>query len=57
LKDKFRVYEVSQEDGLQSVRHNRTQSLSVTLQAGDAILLRFQDANEKAFLIDYVLQK
>ena len=57
MKDKFRVYEVSQEDGLQSVRHNRTQSLSVTLQAGDAILLRFQDANEKAFLIDYVLQK
>lgn len=57
LKKKFRVYEVSQDDGLQYVRHNRTQNLTVALQAGDAILLRFQDADEKAFLIDYVLEK
>ena len=57
LKKKFRIYEVSQDDGLQSVKSNRAQNLSVTLQAGDAILLRFQDADEKAFLIDYVLEK
>ena len=57
LKKKFRINEVSQDDGLQSVKSNRSQSLSVTLQAGDAILLRFQDADEKAFLIDYVLEK
>ena len=57
LKKKFRIYEVSQDDGLQSVKTNRAQNLSVTLQAGDAVLLRFQDAEEKAFLIDYVLEK
>jgi len=57
LKKKFRIYEVSQDDGMQSVKSNRAQKLSVTLQAGDAILLRFQDADEKAFLIDYVLEK
>ena len=48
---------MSQDDGLQSVKTNRAQNLSVTLQAGAAILLRFQDAEEKAFLIDYVLEK
>jgi len=57
LKKKFRIYEVSQDDGLQYVRNNRVQNLTVTLQAGDAILLRFQDTDEKPFLIDYVLEK
>lgn len=57
LKSKFRIYEVSQEDGKQYVRNNSTKKLSVKLQPGDAILVRCQDANEKKFLIDYVLKK
>ena len=57
FKQKFRVYEVSQDDGMQSVRHNRTKNMSVKLQPGDGILVRLQDADEKAYLIDYVLKK
>ena len=57
LKKAFRVYEVSGEDGMQSVRNRSTKSLNIELAAGDAIFLRLQDAKEEAFLIDYVLKK
>ena len=57
LKQKFRIYEVCQEDGMQIIRNNRTQTLTVKLQPGDATLLRFQNANEEKYLIDYVLEK
>ena len=57
LKKTFRVYEISGEDGFQSVRNRRTKCLNVELAAGDAIFLRLQDANEESYLIDYVLKK
>lgn len=57
LKKKFRIYVVSQEDGQQSVLEEGAESLNLTLEPGDAILLRFQDEKEEAFLIDYVLKK
>jgi len=57
LKKAFRVYEISEEDGLQSVRNRSTKCLNVELTAGDAIFLRMQDANEEPYLIDYVLKK
>ena len=57
LKKKFRIYEVSQEDGKQFVKSNSTQTLTIKLQPGDAILLRCQDAEEEKFLIDYILKK
>jgi len=57
LKKPFRVYEISEEDGLQSVRNRSTKCLNVELAAGDAIFLRMQDANEEPYLIDYVLKK
>ncbi|MBP3665175.1 MAG: hypothetical protein J6J03_08455 [Tyzzerella sp.] len=57
LKKAFRVYEVSGEDGTQSVRNRSTKSLSLELAAGDAIFLRLQDAEEEAELLDYVLKK
>ena len=57
LKQKFRIYEVCQEDGMQIIRNNRTQTLTVKLQTVDATLLRFQNANEEKYLIDYVLEK
>ena len=57
FKKKFRIYEVSQENGKQFVKSNGTQTLKLKLQPGDAVLLRCQDANEEKFLIDYVLKK
>ena len=57
LKKAFRVYEVSGEDGLQSVRNRSTKCLNVGLAAGDAIFLRLQDVNEAPYLVDYVLRK
>lgn len=57
LKKNFRIYTVSQLDGMQSVLKKNTDTLKVSLVAGDAVLLRFQDAEEEAFLIDYVLEK
>lgn len=57
LKKEFRIYEVSQKDGDQSVLEDRTRALTLSLEPGDAALLRFQDADEEAYLIDYVLRK
>ena len=57
LKKKFRIYEVSQENGKQFVKSNGTKTLDIKLQPGCAALLRCQDANEEKFLIDYVLKK
>lgn len=57
LQKKFRVYEVSQKDGMQSIRNHGVEGISLCLEPGDAKLLRFQDAKEEAFLIDYVLKK
>ena len=60
LKQGFRVYEVSQEDGLQRLKFPKApfvENLTVTLAPGDATLMRFQDPAEEAFLIDYVLDK
>lgn len=57
LKKSFRVYEVSREDGMQRVKHQSTNGLKLALTPGDAVLLRFQDAEDEAFLIDYVLDK
>ncbi len=57
LKKAFRIYAVSGEDGAQRVRDERAETLKVALQPGDAALLRFQDADEQAYAIDYVLKK
>ena len=57
LQKKFRVYEVSQENGMQSVRNHSVESIRLRLEPGDAKLLRFQDAKEQAYFIDYILEK
>lgn len=57
LREKFRIYEVSAEDGLQKVRVDSAEKLMIKLAPGDARLLRFQRADEEAYLIDYVLTK
>jgi len=55
LKDNFRVYEVSKEDGKQKVLCDSADKLSVKLAGGDAVLYRFQNATEEAFTIEYEL--
>ncbi len=55
LKDNFRVYEVSKEDGKQSVIFESADELPLTLKPGDAVLYRFQRADEQAFTIEYKL--
>ena len=55
LKDDFRVYEVSKEDGKQRIINDGANEITVKLNQGDAVLYRFQKATEKAFTIEYEL--
>ena len=57
LKKAVRIYEVSKEDGLQYITAENTDALRVTLDAGDAVLLRLQDAAEEPFTVEYRLVK
>ncbi len=57
LKDNFRVYEVSKEDGKQRVVFDNVDGLKLTIQPGDAYLLRIQKASEEAFTIEYELSE
>ena len=57
LNRSYRVYEVSRDDGLQSVINDGADTLSVHLEAGDAALLRLQPAEEEAFTLEYRLVK
>ena len=57
LNQPYRVYEVSRDDGLQSVQNDGTDLLSLSLAAGDAVLLRLQPAEEEAFTVEYRLVK
>lgn len=58
LKQGFRVYRVSDQDGFQlPYKEEVIDSLSFALLPGDAMLLRFQDPAEEPCLIDYVLEK
>lgn len=55
LKDNFRIYEVSKEDGKQRVTYDNVSVLPVELNPGDAMLIRIQKANEEAYTIEYSL--
>lgn len=57
LKEAFRIYEVSREDGKQSVIHEETTELPIKLEPGDAVLLRVQKADEEAFTVEYRLKE
>ena len=57
LNGNYRIYEVSKTDGLQYVKAESTDTIDVTLAAGDAVLLRLQKADEEAFTIEYRLSK
>ena len=57
LKGSYRIYEVSKEDGLQYVKADKTDKLSLHLAAGDAALFRLQPSDEEAYTIEYRLSK
>lgn len=57
LKQVYRIYEVSQEDGIQRIWEAAAETVSVCLKPGDGILLRFQDERETPYLIEYALVK
>lgn len=53
LKGNYRIYEVSRQDGQQRVIHDNTNTLPISLNPGDAILLRLQNPEEEPFTIEY----
>ena len=57
LDKSYRIYEVNRDDGLQSVKNDSTDMLSLHLEAGDAALLRLQPAEDEAFTVEYRLVK
>ena len=57
LNNSYRIYEVSRDDGLQYVKNDCTDMLSLHLAAGDAALLRLQSAKDRAFTVEYRLVK
>jgi hypothetical protein len=57
LNKSYRIYEVSRDDGLQSVKNDSTDMLSLHLEAGDAALLRLQPSEDEAFTVEYRLVK
>ena len=57
LNKDYRIYEVSRDDGAQYVKDDGTDTLSLHLEAGDAVLLRLQPAEDEAFTVEYRLVK
>ena len=57
LNGNYRIYNVSKEDGLQYVKNESTDAISLILAPGDATLVRLQKADEDAFTIEYRLTK
>ncbi len=57
FSDNVRLYEVSATDGKQFISHENTNSLTVTLDAGDMRLYRVQKADEEAYTIEYICEE
>ncbi len=57
LNGNYRIYEVCRDDGMQYVKDDSTDVLSLYLEAGDAVLCRMQPAEEEAFTVEYRLVK
>lgn len=57
LSGSFNVYEVSREDGMQRLVAEDTETLSVSLAPGDAVLLRVQPADEEKLIAEYKLSE
>lgn len=57
LKKSFRVYRVNPHDGKQMITKEKVDTLNILLMPGDADVLRFQDADDEAYLVEYALKK
>ena len=57
LKKKYRVYRVNPHNGKQVLVKDGVETFSLLVMPGDADLLRFQDAEEEPFFIEYVFRK
>lgn len=57
LKNDSRLYLVDRADGVQKVMEENTREIKLHLDAGDAVLLRVQNADEEAYLIEYELSE
>ena len=57
LSAPMRVYEVSDQDGYQSLFTENAASLDISLSPGGARLFRMQDPGQEPYLIDYRLEK
>ena len=57
LNDSYRIYSVSKQDGLQYIESDSSDSICVSLPAGDATLIRLQKSIEEPFTIEYRLSK
>ena len=55
LKADYRIYEVSKASGEQQVVCDSAKELTISLDKGDAILLRVQPSSEEAFICEYKL--
>lgn len=57
LKKKFRVYRVNPHDGKQMISKESIDTQKILIMPGDADLLRYQDTEEEACLLEYALKK
>jgi hypothetical protein len=57
LKKNYRVYRVNPHDGKQLISKESIDTQKILIMPGDADLLRYQDVEEEAFLIEYALKK
>ena len=57
LKKDFRVYRVNPHNGKQIISKNSINVQKILIMPGDADLMRYQDTDEEACLIEYALKK
>lgn len=57
LKNNFRVYRVNPHDGKQMLTRESIDKQKIMIMPGDADLLRYQDVEEEACLIEYALKR
>ena len=57
LKNNFRVYRVNPHDGKQMLTRESIDTQKIMIMPGDADLLRYQNVEEEACLIEYALKR
>ena len=57
LSGKYRVYRVNPHDGRQQIMKENLETMKLIVMPGEADLLRFQNAEEEPYFIEYALKK